>query len=77
MTAQDMGSRHVSKKKNRRSGGSEMKRERKEKKREKKIKPEPARMRDEAKNLVSHSLAFIIEGEKEAYLTGSKWLKQS
>lgn len=78
VTAQDMGSRHVSKKKNRRSGGSEMKRERKEKKkREKKIKPEPARMRDEAKNLVSHSLAFIIEGEKEAYLTGSKWLKQS
>lgn len=38
MTAQDMGSRHVSKKKNRRSGGSEMKRERKGKKKREKDK---------------------------------------
>lgn len=38
VTAQDMGSRHVSKKKNRRSGGSEMKRERKEKKKREKDK---------------------------------------
>lgn len=77
MTAQDMGSRHVSKKKPQEWGKRDEERKEGEKKREKKIKPEPARMRDEAKNLVSHSLAFIIEGEKEAYLTGSKWLKQS
>lgn len=77
VTAQDMGSRHVSKKKNAGVGEARWREKGRKKKREKKIKPEPARMRDEAKNLVSHSLAFIIEGEKEAYLTGSKWLKQS